>query len=323
MSALDSLMEMGFPKNRAEKALAITGNQGVAPAMEWLFAHADDADIDEPYAAPQGHTLAGPSSGAATGAADSPEGGDSSGAANQTASSLKCDECGKALRDATAAQTHASRTGHSQFSESVEEIKPLTEEEKAAQKALLVQRMQEKRKIRAEQEKQEDIEREKMRRKSGKDITDAKSKYEMQQRMRDADLRRREMAEAKKAKDAITAKVAADKAARAAAKAQPSQAVVPQPAPAATAPASSAPPVKKEYTDCRLRVRLPDGKAVMEAFSATAEFSAVAQFVRGHYAGAFVLKTTMPAKTFGAADMSQSLKALGLVPSATLMVIAS
>ncbi len=56
-SDLNTLLEMGFPQNRAEKALAKTGNQGAQVAMDWLFSHEDDPDIDEPYVAPQGHVL--------------------------------------------------------------------------------------------------------------------------------------------------------------------------------------------------------------------------------------------------------------------------
>jgi hypothetical protein len=41
--------------------------------------------------------------------------------------------CNKLLSSEDAVQMHAARTGHSQFSESVEEIKPLMEEEKQAQ----------------------------------------------------------------------------------------------------------------------------------------------------------------------------------------------
>ena len=45
--------------------------------------------------------------------------------------------CGKLLRSELEAQTHAARTQHTNFSESTEEIKPLTEEEKKEQLAKL------------------------------------------------------------------------------------------------------------------------------------------------------------------------------------------
>jgi len=43
--------------------------------------------------------------------------------------------CGKLLKSEDEAQLHASRSGHANFSESVEEVKPLTEDEKQAQLA--------------------------------------------------------------------------------------------------------------------------------------------------------------------------------------------
>lgn len=47
-TAIAQLEAMGFPRNRAEKALHATGNSDANAAMEWLFAHLDDADIDAP-----------------------------------------------------------------------------------------------------------------------------------------------------------------------------------------------------------------------------------------------------------------------------------
>ena len=43
--------------------------------------------------------------------------------------------CETLLKSSVEAQAHATRTGHSNFSESTEEIKPLTEEEKKAKLA--------------------------------------------------------------------------------------------------------------------------------------------------------------------------------------------
>ncbi|KAK4194816.1 putative ubiquitin carboxyl-terminal hydrolase [Triangularia verruculosa] len=46
--ALAMLEGMGFPTVRCEKALHATGNADANSAMEWLFAHMDDPDIDVP-----------------------------------------------------------------------------------------------------------------------------------------------------------------------------------------------------------------------------------------------------------------------------------
>lgn len=60
-AALAQLEAMGFPRPRCEKALYNTGNSDAEAAMNWLFAHMDDADIDEPLALPGAAPAAGPS----------------------------------------------------------------------------------------------------------------------------------------------------------------------------------------------------------------------------------------------------------------------
>ncbi|PMB65381.1 Ubiquitin carboxyl-terminal hydrolase 14 [Beauveria bassiana] len=47
-AALAQLEAMGFPRNRCEKALHATGNSDANSAMEWLFGHMEDPDIDAP-----------------------------------------------------------------------------------------------------------------------------------------------------------------------------------------------------------------------------------------------------------------------------------
>ncbi|EFY88614.1 ubiquitin C-terminal hydrolase Ubp14 [Metarhizium acridum] len=47
-TALAQLEGMGFPLNRCEKALHATGNSDANAAMEWLFSHMEDPDIDAP-----------------------------------------------------------------------------------------------------------------------------------------------------------------------------------------------------------------------------------------------------------------------------------
>ncbi|EKD16603.1 uncharacterized protein L3040_001346 [Drepanopeziza brunnea f. sp. 'multigermtubi'] len=46
--AVQALESMGFSRNRCERALHATGNSDANTAMEWLFAHMEDADIDAP-----------------------------------------------------------------------------------------------------------------------------------------------------------------------------------------------------------------------------------------------------------------------------------
>lgn len=47
-AALSMLEAMGFPRVRCEKALHATGNEDPEAASNWLFAHMEDADIDDP-----------------------------------------------------------------------------------------------------------------------------------------------------------------------------------------------------------------------------------------------------------------------------------
>jgi hypothetical protein len=73
----------------------------------------------------------------------------------EEARSLVCNECGKRFRSQAQAEFHASKTEHVDFSESTEEIAPLTEEEKAARLEELRVKLAEKRALQAEQEKAE------------------------------------------------------------------------------------------------------------------------------------------------------------------------
>lgn len=46
--ALDMLLNMGFPEPRSIRALYNTGNSNAEDAMNWLFLHMEDSDIDDP-----------------------------------------------------------------------------------------------------------------------------------------------------------------------------------------------------------------------------------------------------------------------------------
>ncbi|KAF1848402.1 ubiquitin carboxyl-terminal hydrolase 14 [Cucurbitaria berberidis CBS 394.84] len=58
-AALSMLEAMGFPRVRCEKALHATGNEDAEAASNWLFAHMEDPDIDDPVDFNAGSSSAG------------------------------------------------------------------------------------------------------------------------------------------------------------------------------------------------------------------------------------------------------------------------
>lgn len=50
--AMLTLQSMGFSENRSTRALYHTGNRGAEEAMNWIFAHMEDTDIDSPFTVP-------------------------------------------------------------------------------------------------------------------------------------------------------------------------------------------------------------------------------------------------------------------------------
>jgi len=321
---IEQLMEMGFPRNRAEKALAKTNNRGVEPAMEWLFAHSEDADIDEAYTAPQGHVLGKAEDQAA--ATPEVENMDTSAAATGEeaaagqAASLKCDDCGKLLRTELDAQAHASRSGHSNFSETTEVIKPLTEEEKKVKAKEVQDRLALRRKEKEVEDRQDALKKEKARRNQGKQISDIKYQHEQNELKKMAEEKKREKEDERKAKEKVKAEIEKDKRDRIARNAKTAT------SPAAAAAAAPAPAVqqpKKTYDQCRLQIRLTNGQAITNTFGVKEELAAVRLWVqtnRTDGAGPFTLMTSFPKKLFTDEDMCKPLNDLGLVPSAVLIV---
>lgn len=66
-----------------------------------------------------------------------------------------CNECGKKFRSHAQAEFHASKSQHVDFSESTEEIAPLTEEEKQKRLQELREKLAAKRSVQSEQDKED------------------------------------------------------------------------------------------------------------------------------------------------------------------------
>lgn len=189
--------------------MQVTNHKGVEMAMEWLLAHVDE---EIPAAAtPAAATAADDNAPSSSGAATEEAAATADGA---VAKSLKCDDCGKVFKDQTEVEYHAAKTGHSNFSESTEEKKALTEDEKKAQLSLIEEKLKQKRVEREEREKAEALERERNRIRSGKDMTEARRRMEEIEMKKIVDQRKREKEEEKAARDRVRAQIEADKAAR-------------------------------------------------------------------------------------------------------------
>eukprot|EP00042_Codosiga_hollandica_P028907 m.155530 g.155530 ORF g.155530 m.155530 type:complete len:326 (+) comp52912_c0_seq1:45-1022(+) len=321
MSSVAGLVEMGFSETRARRALD-RSNHDMQGALEYLIAHADDPTLDEPLPEAKGHSLTEESAPDASGS-------------DAQALSLRCDDCGKRLRSTQDCEAHAARTNHSNFSESTEEIKPLTEAEKAEKLAALQKRIAEKRAVAAEAEKQHVLENEIKRRATGKELADAKRLREEMEIRKLAEEKRREKEETDKAKAKVRQQIAQDQAAREAQRLKASGAPVPAvpaaapadatpaaaPAPAAAAPVAAPAPAAVR-TETKIQVRMLSGSPIVQVFSSSAPLQEVFNFVvfKGGYSEKFSLLSTRPSRNFTLADANLTLQQAGLVPSAVLVV---
>jgi len=245
----------------------------------------------------------------------------------EEARSLVCNDCGKKFRSQAQAEFHASKTQHVDFAESTEEIAPLTEEEKKAKLEELRLKLAEKRSGLSDQDKVDKKRNEEIRRKSTKETQDIKEDLKKKEQLKDAAAKKREKAEEIATKERIKAKIAADKEERRL-KAEKEKAAregrAPPPAADAPPPASSSGPVASKpasaYTEARLRLQTPGGN-VQKSFPVDTTLFEVAAAL-GQEKGMEVESFTQnyPKKVFDRMDFGASLKELGLVPSASLIV---
>ena len=144
-----------------------------------------------------------------------------------------------------------------------------------------------------------------------------------------AELRRREKEEDRAHLEKLRAQIAADRAAKVAEARGPSAAATAKPA---APPVAQTTTPARNYDEARVQVRLPSGELLKETFAAGEPLSAVRLLVFSK-AHASVLQlvgdrgltgvtfmTNLPRKVYTEEELQHSLKALGLVPSATLIL---
>ncbi|KAJ5238531.1 hypothetical protein N7468_003150 [Penicillium chermesinum] len=305
-SDLEQLLEMGFDKERAE--LAVTKKGGLQGALEWLEQN-QDKSLEEIKAQTQGEEEA-----PALKPGEEPR-------------SLVCNECGKKFRSQSQAEFHASKSQHVDFSESTEEIAPLTEDQKKERLEELRRKLAEKKALQSEQDKVDQKRNEEIRRKSTKESQDAKEELQRKQMMKEAAAKKKEKQEEIEAKKRIRAKIEADKEERRL-KAERERAeragVAPPPQPTEpSGPTTSGPVASKPasaYTETRLRFQTPGGNIMKTLPVETTLFEVAAALKSEDGVEVQSFTQNFPRKVFNSEFFGETLKELGLTPSASLIV---
>lgn len=340
MSDRDALLGMGFDSARVDWALKATNNRGLQPAIDHLFQN-------------EGNPVPDPSSASSTtGSSELPQcgaepigededlealraiygggaGGSGPGQAEEEARSIKCSECGKIFKNTALANFHAEKSGHDQFEESTEEIKPLTEEEKKEKLAELKSRMADKRAKKAAEEAKEAQANEQIRRKSGKDVGKLREEVRTKESLKEMERKKQEKLDDAKARASVKAQIEADKRERAekAAREKALREGVALPQEPATISAAAPPKpavAGKDFPETRLQIRMASGgQPYVTTLSSDATLREVAEYLAGQTLSVDVETVNFamhfPRKQFTRSDFSKTLRELGLTPSAVLI----
>lgn len=350
---LSNLMEMGFPREHALKALRATGGTNVEAAMDWCLNHpVEESQPTEPSPSPS------PSTSEPVGGAEADEGKKDDQGAEEAKSDpmdtegtekkeetegetlhnafcnvcwkqitgirFKCSTCSDYDLCSTCYRTRTHDSSHlfDAFEKDIENPtkKDLTPEELEEQKQRVKDKLEALRAKRAKEEAEAEIAREKIRRASGKEAQEAKRIHEERAREREAMLRRKEKEEEREAKRRIKERIEQDRLERAAQRKAAEGQVQPQ-VPTPVIPQS--PPEKKEYTETAIQFRLPDGNVIKASFKPTdpirTAHTHIAMLIGTDN---FSLMTTFPRKVYSThdANIETTLAQAELVPSGTFLV---
>ncbi|EDV23741.1 UBX domain-containing protein 1 [Trichoplax sp. H2] len=223
--------------------------------------------------------------------------------------------------DPTASANMQSQEGQPSSETTAETNRPLTEEEKKEKLEKLESKIKERRRLREAEERKLEKDQEISRRESGKMITDVKRKVEIKEMQKLAEQRKREKMEDRLAREKVKAMIAEDRA-RAKGKPDTTNSVTSQQT-STKVESSTESTVKKEYTNCRIQVRLSNGSNISATFDVNDTIATVMDFVRKNRTDGdcpFNLMTTFPRKVYSENDMDMTVKDAGFVPSISLVL---
>ncbi|KAL5536630.1 hypothetical protein ACEPAF_453 [Sanghuangporus sanghuang] len=344
----DTLLSMGFEAARVDWALRATGNAGLQPALDFLFAHTDDPIPDASAQTSSSSVASGRTEGVPAGDEDdedaealraalgkgvanvAPSSEGAGEGAEVEAKSIKCTQCGKVFKNTALANFHAEKSGHDQFEESTEEIKPLTEEEKKQKLAELRAKLAEKRAQKSVEEVEEARSNAAIRRKADREAAEAREQLKVKEALKAAEEMKREKAQEKKAREEIRRKIEQDKQERREKqmreKALREGMSVPDPAPVQPAPVASTSSAQgipaSEYKETRLQIRF-GGKPYITTLPSDSTLREAAEFLAAQTLSVDVetvnFSTQYPRQTFTRDDFAKTLRELKLTPSAVLI----
>ncbi|KAG4305852.1 hypothetical protein PORY_000762 [Pneumocystis oryctolagi] len=242
---------------------------------------------------------------------------------DESSKSIKCGDCGKMFSKKEDVENHSLRTSHVNFEESVEEIKPLTDEEKAKKVEDLKKILSEKRRLQKVKEEEEARENELIRRKRDREYVQLIEEQKRQAQLRDIALRKEEKKQDLLEKKRIKQLIEDDKRER---KEREERARAMRSGILENTSPTTFTSKNISYDTSRLQIRVEAGTRcppIVRVFSSNDTLRSVAQSIfpeSGVSPDTAIFVSNFPKKEYFGDSLDKTLKELELVPSYVLIL---
>jgi hypothetical protein len=293
------LVDMGFSKSKATKAVLSTGGEGIDAATEWIMLHEGEGEDDDDVSAqpqPQPSSL----------------------------SSEQSNVLASALASALAAAAAGGGSLPPASSPSSANQQDLSPEDIEKQRILLQEKLKKKREEREKEDVIQMGERKRQEIDAAKKLHEQREKWKEEQRIAAIKKAEDDRKEAERAKKELKRQLEYDRKERLD-NLKPHGTVVDQGVSPAPAPAVSLlPPSSSQADFCDLQIRLPNGSKLQHRFLPSDTLDDVYTYVLTNRPDGssepFVLMTSFPKRVFVGEDAMLTLLEVGLVPRGVLLV---